>query len=71
MNYTFKERTVKCYTVAEAINAAQIRLGEDKPMCTNSLYVCGIRRDNDEKITLVELNQIADRLVDDSHFYSI
>lgn len=68
MNYTFKERTVKCCTVGQAINVAQIRLG-GQAVCTTSLWVHGVRRDNDEKITLVELNQIADRLVDDSHYY--
>jgi len=66
--YTKTEKTEKKWTVGQAVAAAEIRL-KGIPMCVNALR--GWYYDLSTKITLVELNQIADSLVDDSHYYRI
>ena len=66
--YTKSEKTEKRWTVGQAVKAAELRL-KGIPMCVNCLR--GRYYDMSTKITLVELNQIADSLVDDSHFYRL
>lgn len=67
--YTRSERTVQKYTVYQAIESARRRLAEKKwfkgKVCTNA--VSG--RANSEKITLEELNEIADEIVNDTRYY--
>ena len=63
--YTKSERTVKKYTVGEAVESAKRAL-KGIPICTNILR----ERELSEKITLEELNNIRTRLIDDSHYYN-
>lgn len=63
--YTKSERTVKKYTVGEAVESAKRAL-KGIPICTNILR----GRELSEKITLEELNNIRTRLIDDSHYYN-
>lgn len=65
MNYTKSELTVKKYTVQDAIASAHRRL-RGVPLCLDKLR----HRDRSEMITLAELNQLADDLVDDSHYWN-
>lgn len=64
--FTKSERTERKYTIGKAVASAQARLGKGVPMCINALE----HRPLDYKITLEELNRIADRLVDDSRYYN-
>ena len=54
----------KKYTVADALIAAKYRLG-------NRRYCCNALRKYEltDKITLDELNKIADQIVEDTNFY--
>ena len=63
--YTNSEKTEKNYTIGQAVVAARIRCGE-KTICVNA--VCG--RNDNEKITLAELNRIADEIVDDTYYHN-
>lgn len=65
MIYTKSELTVKKYTVQDAIVSAHKRL-RGVPVCTDKIRY----RDRSEMITLAELNQIADDLVGDSHYWN-
>ena len=62
--YTKSERTVKKYTVQDAVDSAKRRL-KGIPMCINAVT----KMDLDEKITLERLNEIASEIVADSHYY--
>jgi hypothetical protein len=62
--YTRSEQTVKKYTVRDAVKAAEVRL-KGVPLCVNALK----RRSYDDKITLAELNDLADQMVDESNDY--
>ena len=64
--YTRSERTDRKYTVGKAVASAQARLGKGVPMCMNAI---GCRSLSD-KITLEEVNRIADEIVGDSHYYN-
>lgn len=64
--FTKSERTERKYTIGKAVASARARLGKGVPMCINALE----HRPLDYKITLEELNRIADRLVDDSRYYN-
>lgn len=64
--YTKSERTVRKYTIGNAIASARRRLGNNVPMCINAIE----HRPLDYKITLEELNRISDQLVEDSYFYN-
>ena len=64
ITYTYRERTLKNHAVGEAVKIVEQRL-DGVRMCTDALK----HRDLSDKITLVELNELADKLVDDS-FYS-
>lgn len=65
--YTYSEKTVKKYTVYQAIQSARRTLGERfKTFCSNA--VTG--REESEKITLKELNEIADQIVRDTKYYA-
>lgn len=55
MIYTYSERTVKKYTVADAVTAARIRL-DGKP-----LNIPVTR--SDAKLTLEQVNKVADLMV--------
>lgn len=59
--YTHVERTVKKYTIQDAINQAKVRISG--PICINSVQ----HVDRSEKITLERLNEIADSIVADTH----
>lgn len=63
--YTKSERTVKKYTVGEAVESAKRAL-KGIPLCINAIQ----GRELSEKITLEELNNIRTRLIDDSHWYN-
>ena len=68
MQYTYKERTEKKYTVAQALSAAEAILKQKhvKGICMNS-----VRRYNaTDLITLEQLNNISEQIVDDSIFYA-
>lgn len=77
MNYTLKEQTEKRYTISEAIVQARRALRandvlhsrqtgltktKDTPLCVDAI----IGRENDEAITLPELNELADKMCRDS-----
>lgn len=62
--YTKAERTVKKYTVGEAVESAKRAL-KGIPMCMNAVG----DRDLKEKITLEELNNIRQSIIDDSYYY--
>lgn len=64
--YTKSERTDRKYTIGKAVAVARARLGKGVPMCINALE----HRPLDYKITLEEVNRIADQIVDDSHYYN-
>jgi hypothetical protein len=61
--YTESERQKK-YTVQDAVNAAKARVGGS--ICVNE--VSGMRMDT--KISLKELNEIADAICMDTYFYN-
>lgn len=69
--YTHSERTVRKYSVGQAIASAERRLKGNKHfkggMCINAV----VGRPLSERITLQELNQIASQIVDDSFHYVI
>lgn len=64
--YTKSERTDRKYTIGKAVAVAQSRLGKNVPMCLDALE----HRPLDYKITLEEVNRIADRIVSDSRYYN-
>ena len=64
--YTFSERTNRKYTVYQAVQSAERLLKGKVPMCTNAIS----GRQYSDKITLKELNEIADRLHTDSLYYA-
>lgn len=68
MIYTFSEKTVKKYTVQDAINAADaiVKAKNIRGLCMNAVN----RLDRDEKITLVRLNEISEQMIDDSIYYA-
>lgn len=61
MIYTYSERTVKKYTVADAVVAANIRL-DGRIINTSTL-------DMKRVMTLKEVNECADYLVAESHYW--
>lgn len=72
--YTRSEREDKNYTVAQAVSSARQRMSLEarqrrskapRGICVNALR----GRPYSEKITLKELNQLAQALVDDSYYY--
>jgi len=63
--YTHSERTVRKYTVYQAMQSAERRL-KGVPMCTNAIS----GRQHSDKITLKELNEISDALYNDSIYYA-
>lgn len=64
ITFTKAEKKEKKYTIFQAIQAARLRLG-NRSICTNAL--CD--RSDNYPITLVELNEIADQIVDDTRYY--
>lgn len=64
MIYTHSEQTQKKYTVEDAVNAAGIILREKGKAMNRTT-----QRNLEEKITLVELNNISDDIVQDSLYY--
>lgn len=67
MIYTHTEKTVKKYTVNQAVEAAKVILKDRKvnKCCITSIQ----KRDLNQKITLEEMNKITEQIVDDSTFY--
>lgn len=66
--YTYRERTVANHSVGEAFESAKRRLKEKNffgPYCTDAIS----NNDLHDKITLEKLNEIAERIVDDSLYY--
>lgn len=66
--FTHSERTVLKYTVGGALASAKRRLEQKRcrhAICTNAIGA----RQLSEKITLVELNRISDRIFDDTMYY--
>ena len=63
--YTERETVEKNYTVQQALEAASVRMN-GRPICLDAIR----RRSRDEKITLVELNTIADLVIDDTRYYA-
>ena len=63
--YTKSERTVKKYTVGDAVESARRAL-KGVPMCMNAIR----KMELSDKITLEELNNIRTQLIDDSHYYN-
>lgn len=70
MNYVFtkSERTVRKYTVAQALASAERRLKNAgvKGTCINAIS----RRSLSDKITLEELNEISDAIYSDSVYHA-
>lgn len=64
ITYTESEKQKK-YTVQDAINAAKVRLG-GQPICVNALS----GKPADMKISLQELNNLADAMCADTYFYN-
>ena len=62
--YTESEKTVKKYTVAQAVDAAKILLEGKAP-----INITAIPKSK-EKITLKELNEISEKIVEDSLYYN-
>lgn len=60
MIYTYSERTVKKYTVADAVTAARVRLIHNERVNTNGM-------DMQTKLTLEQVNKLADTLVEDAY----
>ena len=67
MTYTRSERTDKKYTIGQALESAKRRLNRIgiARYCVNAIQ----GRDAGEKITLEELNTLADSIYDDSVYY--
>ncbi len=68
--FTYAEKTQKKYTVQDAINAAKtiiFQKHKHKNISTNPLRKLGI--EPDDKITLLELNYVSDKLVDDTLYW--
>ena len=66
--YTNSERTQKRYTVGQAIEIAKLYLANKYSLtqvCVNKIR----SRQNEETITLVELNKITEDLIDDTMYY--
>lgn len=69
MTFTFKERTVRDRTVAQAVKQARDVLDTRHNgilMCTNALK----GYDYDDKITVEKLSQLVETLIDDSVYYA-
>lgn len=62
--YTRSEKKETKYTIHQAFNIARMRLS-NRPVCTNAVR----GRSYDTRITLVELNELVDQLVDDTRYY--
>ncbi len=67
--YNLSERTVKKYTIYQAYESAKRRLnqtGYKGGICANAIS----GREDSDRITLKELNEISDKIVDDTLFHS-
>lgn len=62
--YTKSEKTVKKYTVGQAVESARRRL-KGNEYCSN----CISSRNLTDKITLEELNNISDQIVWDTEYW--
>jgi hypothetical protein len=65
ITYTLSEQTEKKYTVQTAAGAALTRLG-NKSVCLDKI----MGRPYPDSLTLVEVNTLADSLVDDTLFWT-
>lgn len=64
--YTSNEVTQRKYTINDACSIALMCMN-GKPICINSIRGRN-HRDDDQKITLVELNSLVASIVDDSYY---
>lgn len=64
--YTYSEKNDRKYTIYQAWQSARSRLSDRYQLCVNAIS----GRANGEKITLQELNQLADQMVSDSKYYA-
>lgn len=65
--FTLAEKTRKNHTVADAVKAAECILAAKRIRQMNTTSIA--KRSLDERITLAEVNLIADELVSDTTFY--
>lgn len=63
--YTVKERTELNYTVGKAVKLAEYRLKTTK-ICVNVIQGMNLS----DKITLEQMNQLADQIVEDTDYYN-
>lgn len=63
--YTKSELTVKKYSVGYAIERAKSRL-KGTPICMND-----VPHNKSELLTLAELNDLIDQIVDNSNYYEL
>ena len=68
--YTKSEKTVRKYTVYQAIQSAKRRLKNDIPLCVNALRKGNRRLSDSDLITLKELNDLADEIYQDTIYYT-
>ena len=64
ISFTHSERTVKKYTDEDVMRAVRARIPNGLQICVNA-----IPRYSGSVYTLVELNKLVDKIVDDSLFY--
>ena len=69
ITYTRADRTEKKYTIGHAIENARQVLATHRihEICVNAVR----QRDHSTRLTLVELNELQEQLIDDSKFYHI
>lgn len=67
--YTFRERTVKSKTVGDALASAErvLRKRGIRVTCTNAIS----GKELSDKITIAELNEIADRIISDTEYHAV
>ena len=66
MRYTSAERAIKKFSVKDAVKAAEIVLCGETMLCLDALK----GKSESDRLTLVELNELSEKLVGDSRFYA-
>lgn len=69
MIYTHKEKTVKDKTTSDAVSAARFILADRykiNNICTNAIS----HLDEMDKLTIEQMNELTDQIVDDSKYYN-
>lgn len=67
-DYTHSERTVKKYTVGQAVASAE-RVLKSRKIPTMNMTSIGLNANLKEMITLEKLNQIADKIIFDTIYW--